>query len=238
MLNLFIGVLSAAFSAQSGSNLVTTLQRRWIRVLSLLDSFNPANSHNERPKAGVKFWKLRQKCWDIAENPRVDIIWTVNILVNVALLVFDHYPADDAWMIFADTINFWCLLLFTAEVFIKCMAYSLLGFLADGWGRMDMFVVLGSWGTKAFGVKAGVGVLRAFRTVRLVLLVLAVHLVSSVLVIPVSLYHAQHIHIALLIHPTVCYVLGADTPPTPLHNFKVLMIAPFVKQDFTVLMVS
>jgi hypothetical protein len=171
MLNLFIGVLSSAFSAQSGSNLITALQRRWIRVLAMLKSFTPEDSAIERPEVGVKLWKLRGRCWDCAENQSVENLWTAGILLNVLLLILDHYPASAEWEWFLVTMNFGCLLLFTAEIIIKLLAYSPLGFLSDGWHQMDLVVVVGSWMSKIFGVKAGIGVVRAFRTVRLVLLV-------------------------------------------------------------------
>ena len=171
MLNLFIGVLSSAFSAQSGSNLITTLQRRWIRVQAMLKSFNPENSGIERPAVGVKMWKLRGRAWDLAQNGWLENFWTGGILLNVMLLILDHYPASEEWEWFLVTMNTGCLLVFTAEIIIKLTGYGITGFMSDGWHQMDLVVVIGSWASKIFGVKAGVGVVRAFRTVRLVLLV-------------------------------------------------------------------
>ena len=171
LLNLFIGVLSSAFSSQSGSNLITSLQQRWIRILSMLDSFRPESSGIDRPETGVRFWKVRQKMWDLAEDKRVEVVWTSAILFNVALLVLDHYPAQSTWMTFLEISNVLCLLIFTAEIVLKVGAYTLFGFLSTGWHQVDMFVVLGSWASRFTGVKSGVGVIRAFRTVRLTLLV-------------------------------------------------------------------
>ena len=171
LLNLFIGVLSSAFSTQSGSNLTTGEQQKWIRIEAMLDQFAPEHTDIDRPEVGVKFWRVRQKMWDLAEDDRLENVWTAAILANVALLLLDHYPAGATWETFMELANLMCLLVFTAEIILKVGAYSLFGFLSTGWNQLDMFVVVGSWASKLFGVKAGVGVIRAFRTVRLVLLV-------------------------------------------------------------------
>ena len=171
LLNLFIGVLSSAFSTQSGSNLTTVLQRRWIRMLAMLDSFQPEDTRIDRPEAGVRFWRYRQKMWDLAENKRVEAAWSAIIVLNVSLLMLDHYPAEETWVWFLEMANMFCLFAFTVELLLKVGAYSLLGYLQVGWHQIDMLVVVGSWGTMLLGVKSGVGVLRAVRVLRLLLLV-------------------------------------------------------------------
>ena len=125
----------------------------------------------DRPESGVRFWRLRQKCWDQAEDTRLEIVWAIAIVVNIALLMLDHYPAADAWVYFIETANMLCLLAFTAELIMKVGGYTFWGCLRNGWMRLDLIVVCGSWCSKLFGVKAGMGAIRAFRTVRLVLLV-------------------------------------------------------------------
>ena len=171
LLNLFIGVLSSAFSTQSGSNLTTVLQRRWIRVLATLDSFQPEDTRIDRPEPGVRFWRYRQKMWDLAENKRVEAGWNAIIVINISLLILDHYPAEETWVRFLETGNLFCLFAFTVEMLLKMGAYSLLGYLQAGWHQIDMLVVVGSWGTRLLDVKSGVGVLRAVRVLRLLLLV-------------------------------------------------------------------
>jgi hypothetical protein len=171
MLNLFIGVLSSAFGEKSGSNLTTNLQRRWIRVLAMLKSFRVTAPPIPKPAVGSKLWKQRRMCWNIAEDANAERIWTVVILVNVSMLTFDHYPAIPGWADVMQWANFACLIIFTVEVCIKIIGYGIAGFLQDGWRKMDLVVVIGSWASRIFGVQAGVAVVRAFRTVRLVLLV-------------------------------------------------------------------
>eukprot|EP01046_Picozoa_sp_COSAG06_P000706 COSAG06_NODE_20_length_33882_cov_18.856969_18_plen_2148_part_00 len=171
LLNLFIGVLSSAFSSQSGSNLTTALQQRWIRIQAMLGSFQPSSTGIDRPEVGVRFWRYRQKMWDLAEDKRMEAVWTSAIVFNITLLAVDHYPASDFVLSLLEMSNLVCLLVFTAELVIKVGAYSLFGYLQEGWHQIDMLVVVGSWSTRILGVKSGVGVLRAFRTVRLVLLV-------------------------------------------------------------------
>lgn len=171
LMNLFIGVLSSAFSTQSGSNLITTHQRRWIRILAMLRSFQPADTGIDRPEVGVRLWKYRQKMWDLAENERVEQCWSAVIVFNILILMLDHYPADDAWVSFLEIANLLCLFAFTVELVLKVGAYSIFGYLQDGWHQIDMLVVVGSWSTRLLGVKSGVGVLRAVRTVRVLLLV-------------------------------------------------------------------
>eukprot|EP01048_Picozoa_sp_COSAG05_P007046 COSAG05_NODE_484_length_9355_cov_5.704840_3_plen_2541_part_01 len=171
LLNLFIGVLSSAFAAQSGSNLVTTLQRKWIRALMMIKTFHPASSQIDKPEVGVRLWKLRQNMWDLAENQVLDMVWTGGILVNVAILMLDHYPADEEWLVFVEWFNLVCLLVFTLEFAIKTLGYGFYDYMGNRWNRLDFFVIIGSWGSKFFGVKAGLGVVRCFRVVRLFLLV-------------------------------------------------------------------
>ena len=171
MLNLFIGVLSSAFGEKSGSNLTTSLQRRWIRVLSMLKSFRATNPAVPKPDVGSKLWKVRRMCWNIAEDDRAERVWTCVILVNVTMLMLDHYPASPGWDGVMEWASFVCLLAFTVEVLVKLIGYGVAGFLQDGWRKMDALVVVGSWASKLFGVQAGVAVVRAFRTVRLLLLV-------------------------------------------------------------------
>ena len=171
MLNLFIGVLSSAFGEKSGSNLTTGPQRRWIRVLAMLKSFRVTHPAVPKPDVGSRLWKVRRMCWNIAKDDRAERVWTCVILVNVAMLMLDHYPASPGWDGVMEWASFACLLAFTVEVLIKLTGYGVAGFLQDGWRKMDAVVVVGSWSSRLFGVQAGVAVVRAFRTVRLVLLV-------------------------------------------------------------------
>lgn len=53
LLNLFIGVLSSAFSTQSGSNLVTSMQKKWIRALSTMDTYSSVETSVDRPQVTV-----------------------------------------------------------------------------------------------------------------------------------------------------------------------------------------
>jgi hypothetical protein len=130
LLNLFIGVLSSAFSAQSGNNLITNLQRKWIRAMKMVETFCPADSKIDRPDSGVVLYRIRQRLWDLAENRYLEWLWTANILANVAVLTADHYPSTAEWSAFVEIFNTICLLLFTVEFMIKVVGYGLYSFLA------------------------------------------------------------------------------------------------------------
>lgn len=171
LLNLFIGVLSSAFAEKNGTNLTTSLQQRWIRVQAMLSTFQPAETTVDQPRVGAFLWRIRLRCWFISENHAVESLWTAGILLNVLVLTLDHYPASSSWEQFTLLTNTLCLVLFSIEILIKLMGFGLSGFMQDNWRKMDLVVVIGCWATRFFGVKSGVGVVRAFRTVRLVLLV-------------------------------------------------------------------
>lgn len=92
-------------------------------------------------QVGVRLWKQRQLLWDMAENQRLENLWTFGILTNVLILTIDHYPASETWSSVAESMNMACLLLFTVEVLIKVGGYGLSGFVQDPWHRLDLFVM-------------------------------------------------------------------------------------------------
>jgi len=171
MLNLFIGVLGNAFSETAGTNLITGPQIKWIRAKAMLRTYSPDEAPPNRPETGVLGWKIRQFMYDLSLIEWLDQIWTAGILVNVGVLLSDHFPTEPEWDLFVAAINLVCLLVFTAEFFMKLIGYGFTAFLENRWQRLDLFVIIGSWGSMFVGMKAGAGVIRAFRTVRLALLV-------------------------------------------------------------------
>ena len=171
MLNLFIGVLGNAFSETAGTNLITPSQTKWIRACAMLRTYSPDEPPPNRPETGVVGWQVRQYMYDLSLIPWLDKIWTTGILVNVAVLLSDHYPTTPEWDFFVAAVNLVCLLVFTAEFLMKLIGYGFTAFLENRWQRLDLFVIIGSWGSMFVGMKAGAGVIRAFRTVRLALLV-------------------------------------------------------------------
>ncbi len=171
MLNLFIGVLGNAFSETAGTNLITPSQTKWIRACAMLRTYAPDDPPPNRPETGVFGWQIRQYMYDLSLIEWLDQVWTAGILVNVAVLLSDHFPTDPAWDLFVAAVNLVCLLVFTAEFLMKLIGYGFTAFLENRWQRLDLFVIIGSWGSMFVGMKAGAGVIRAFRTVRLALLV-------------------------------------------------------------------
>jgi hypothetical protein len=171
MLNLFIGVLGNAFSQQSGSNLLTPAQIQWIRAKVMLKTYTPNRSVPSRPETGRFGWRVRQKAWDLTQVSSLERLWTAGILINVAVLLLEHYPSFEEFEIFVEVVNFACLLIFTAEFLLKLVGFGLRDFLKDGWQRLDLFVICGSWLSVGMGMKGGASVIRSFRTVRLALLV-------------------------------------------------------------------
>eukprot|EP01048_Picozoa_sp_COSAG05_P035007 COSAG05_NODE_14961_length_382_cov_0.724382_1_plen_126_part_11 len=86
LLNLFIGVLNSSFASQSGSNLVTHLQRKWIRALAMFRTYSPINTDVDKPDVGVRCWKQRQLLWILAKNPKLEVLWTAGVVVNVLVI--------------------------------------------------------------------------------------------------------------------------------------------------------
>jgi hypothetical protein len=171
MLNLFIGVLGNAFSEQNGTNLITSSQIKWIRAKAMLRTYSPEEAPPNRPETGGFAWKVRQFLYDLSLIEWLDQVWTAGILVNVGVLLSDHFPTSTEWDFFVASVNLVCLLVFTAEFSMKMIGYGFTAFIENKWQRLDLFVIIGSWGSMFIGMKAGAGVIRAFRTVRLALLV-------------------------------------------------------------------
>ena len=171
MLNLFIGVLGNAFSEQNGTNLITSSQVKWMRAKAMLRTYSPEEAPPNRPETGVFAWQARQFLYDLSLIEWLDQVWTAGILVNVGVLLSDHFPTSPEWDMFVAGINLACLLVFTAEFSLKLIGYGFTAFIENKWQRLDLVVIIGSWGSMFVGMKAGAGVIRAFRTVRLALLV-------------------------------------------------------------------
>eukprot|EP01052_Picozoa_sp_SAG31_P020104 SAG31_NODE_1496_length_8102_cov_4.478321_3_plen_1476_part_00 len=171
MLNIFIGVMASSFSEASRTNLYTTAEKRWVRVLHMLDDFSPKEGGAQRVwTEDDAFWEIRRGAKDLIDLPLFERIITVVVGINVLVLLADHYPESAEWAMFVAVINTICLLIFTAEMLIKIVGWGPVRYLSDGMAQLDIIVVFGSWCSLAFSVRSGLEVLRVFRTARILLI--------------------------------------------------------------------
>eukprot|EP00759_Apiculatamorpha_spiralis_P046996 PhF_6_TR42976/c0_g1_i1/m.65453 len=115
--------------------------------------------------------RVRQLAFHICESNRskFDGWMAIFILLNAVVLMLQHYNQNSEWDQSLFWINTFFLIVFTAEIIIRCIAVTPLVFVMDSWNQFDFVVVLIS--IIAFGFGTNTTIVRVVRMVRLFRLV-------------------------------------------------------------------
>jgi hypothetical protein len=89
-------------------------------------------------------------CWKTYKSPYFERVSIAVILINVAVVVACHFPQNENFTVAEDHISLACLVFFTAEMILGCIALGS-KYTQDGWNLFDVFVVVSSW----FGMLMG-----------------------------------------------------------------------------------
>ena len=128
-------------------------------------------------------------------------VWTVNgvIIFNIVINMceYDGQPASLGATL--DTLNFLCLVFFTAELAVKLVAYFPAMYWQDNWNKFDAVVVLLSWAAIAFQLRS-VQAIRALRALRIILVLKSAKGIRMIFeTIILSFYPSINISVLLLL---------------------------------------
>ena len=103
-------------------------------------------------------------CYHIVSSTIFEIIIISCIIINTIILAIDHYQISSSLLMFLNVSNLIFTIIFTIEMILKILAYSLSSYWLDSFNRFDCFIVILS--ILEYTVK-GDGVLSALRAFRL-----------------------------------------------------------------------
>ncbi|EKX41991.1 hypothetical protein GUITHDRAFT_164211 [Guillardia theta CCMP2712] len=169
VLQMIIGVLIDSINRQTGTALLTTKQRNWVRIKQRMEKLTML-SKLEIPRG------FRKVCWLLCNDSRFQNFYSFIILFNIIIMMSESYNQPDWWSNIMDVLNWLFLALYILEIIIKVIAYRR-EFVEDPWNIFDTLVVgtsildaiLSSGGSKS-GIQAlrVLRIIRVFRTLRLV----------------------------------------------------------------------
>eukprot|EP01062_Namystynia_karyoxenos_P015552 TRINITY_DN15640_c0_g1_i4.p1 TRINITY_DN15640_c0_g1~~TRINITY_DN15640_c0_g1_i4.p1 ORF type:complete len:1787 (+),score=323.88 TRINITY_DN15640_c0_g1_i4:102-5462(+) len=170
-INLFVGVLTAAFAGAKHARLaqgLTDEEAMWVRLqqqdLDALRHPHPTLPTGPGPAA---FVRVRQLCFALTKTRAFRYAIVVAIVLNVAILGAHHYGQPDEQTQLERVAGQLFVALFAAEAAVKIAADGLRLYLASRWNRFDLFLAV--VGLVEIGVPELplVYVLRALRLFRL-----------------------------------------------------------------------
>eukprot|EP01043_Picozoa_sp_COSAG02_P017725 COSAG02_NODE_810_length_16920_cov_466.145286_3_plen_3115_part_00 len=172
LMNLFIGVMSVSFSKSTGTIMITTLQRRWMQCQVMVNRFRPYDDVHEeyRPMPGEALFRVRLRFFTVVTNRHFQNFVTLLIVSNCAVLLLEHYPADDSWLELIDLIDIAFLGFYCVEMLSMMVGIGVRNYFRSGWNTFDFLLVAGSTATAIAGTTSGIEGLRALRALRLFLL--------------------------------------------------------------------
>jgi Ca2+-binding EF-hand superfamily protein len=161
--NIFIGVMVNFFSESSGSGLLTESQKGWVMKQLL------AKQIRQRvdiiPEVG-----LRRQLYNLTQSEPFEYFITFLIMLNVMVLVAEHFPQDDAYTDTFYWMNFIFLVIFTIEAIMKIVALNFQQYIVDSWCQLDFFIVTLSWTTTI--IENGGGASQIFRALRILRIIM------------------------------------------------------------------
>eukprot|EP01090_Pellita_catalonica_P021857 TRINITY_DN8296_c0_g1_i2.p1 TRINITY_DN8296_c0_g1~~TRINITY_DN8296_c0_g1_i2.p1 ORF type:complete len:559 (+),score=91.11 TRINITY_DN8296_c0_g1_i2:693-2369(+) len=167
MVGLFIGALVDQFNKvrleeNVGASLfLTEGQQKFIQLQKVMMSVG-ISGYGKPPK-----WKIRRFFWWIITKENFDRFILVVVVLNVLVLVTDHYDEPDA----LDTVQFWTDIAFTLvyimEVVFKLIALFPLRYFRSVWNILDFVIVVFAVVGAFFTLGSSIAVLKVLRVVKL-----------------------------------------------------------------------
>jgi hypothetical protein len=198
--NLFIGVLVNSFQQSTGTAIYTDAQQKWVRFQNLLLVASVSKTEKQKQREVDAATGLQKQVLPWINSERFETCICVLIILNVILLLCESFPQDSNMTTFIDMMNIVFLVIFTIETILQLLGRGLKAYFKNNWLVMDFCVVLASWVTVVFDVKAGIQALRAFRLLRLLLIFKWAKMIRSIIMtIIVSIVPAANVGAALLL---------------------------------------
>lgn len=229
LVKLFVGVMASSFASASGTALVTEHQKQWFRIQRMIENFNPSDPHS-RPVADdmpKPLFVLRTYCFDCVEHRFFCRTIDCCIALNCFALAIDQFPESATLGEWLRVLNVLFLVVFSLECALKLIAYGPRSYWHDAWNRVDFLVIGASWaGRLTTGVASGAELVRAFRTVRIFLVMQKneglTNIFSCLLtVLPPAFYLALLFFLLIFVYAVLGMQLFGNEPtqPDPL-NFR------------------
>lgn len=136
--NIFIGVMVNFFSESSGSGLLTTSQKAWVMKQLMLRQVR--GRVTDIPEAGA-----RRSLYDIVTSDFFEYGITFLVMLNVIVLVSEHFPQDESLTDTFWLLNFGFLIIYTIEAVLKIIALNPVQYILDSWCQLDAAILLVSW---------------------------------------------------------------------------------------------
>ena len=169
---LFTGVLVNYFAESSGSGTLTRKQKEWVNAKLLVLRAHSVNV--DEPPAGIKKAAHRLYTWKFFEA-----ISSGFILLQVLVILQVRFPHTGLASAGIDSsVSFLCLIFFTFEMVLGCLALGTTAYLKSTWNKFDVLIVALSWGAFVLehssdqfeGLDVQIQALRATRVVRVLAL--------------------------------------------------------------------
>jgi hypothetical protein len=166
--NLFIGVLVNVFRESSGSALLTEAQQHWkLGVMLARRTTRP----QKEPLAGTS--GVRATIFKIVQAQAFDIVIGVLIVLNVIVIVSEHFPQSAELTSASVWCNFVFLVLFTCEIILQLLALGPVVYFKDTFARIDAVVIGVSWVGMVMETTVAIQAFRSLRILRVMLLLKA-----------------------------------------------------------------
>ncbi|CAD5216869.1 unnamed protein product [Bursaphelenchus okinawaensis] len=146
-ITLFVGVVVANYMENRGTALLTVDQRRWHDLKARLRMAQPLHVP---PKPGESA-KLRRRLYELTMGRNFKQFFVILVVVNSATLFVPWNPEEEkirpTHLWFSTVISAMCNVLFTVEVLLKTIAFTVRGFWQSKRNRIDLLItILGcSW---------------------------------------------------------------------------------------------
>ena len=177
LMNLFIGVMSAFFSIQSGKSIKTDRQKGHQQCQEDIEKFEPVLSYADRnmPKVGTPLYAIRILVFRLVNSSCFNGLAYAMIIGNVLILSLLRYPftynlsfiddsdVEDGFKYVNIAMNTW----FTLEVLLRMTAFGAINFFDLRWHVFDSVIVAGSWALLFGAAPSGVESLRILRCLKL-----------------------------------------------------------------------
>ena len=139
LLNMFVGVIIFNFnqvkSQMDGLSLLSSEQKLWVETQRMMLNFEP--TVRQKPGKG----KLRKGAFEIAIDPRFEVVVGVMIFLNIVFISLNHYDQSAVWNHMDSYSNYFFVGVFAVEAFVKITAFGWRYF-ADRWNCFDFFLVV------------------------------------------------------------------------------------------------
>jgi hypothetical protein len=167
MVNLFVGVLIDTYfaisekSREHGPALLTDAQKKWMEMHRTLWRMSPNRALLE-PKQ-----KWRVPLYRLVTHKVFEIFIMACIIINVIIMMIDHYQASDDVLAFIWWSNVVFTSIFAAEALLKITGLGPKAYFSSGWNVFDFTIAIVAVVGLFFETGVGFNIFRIFRVARL-----------------------------------------------------------------------